>query len=561
MNEHLATSSPPSVEAVNARLASAGPTPRCPSAAVYRDVAAACVPRWFAVTGMAPWLHLCDHTGRQHAAPPGQLLRTVSAAAALGLHARSAGEAGHAFRDHAHAATLIWQSRLAVDGSPARRALRQSPLTAFIASRITQLMIEGEPDDWPMSLDDLDKHLRWLSRRTHRPCWIEAAMIAALADGAILLRQAGLLRHARQRLTALLLRQSFEGWFPEHGGFDVGLHTLTIDALARVFARHNWKELTHPLALALRFLRYFVTPDGSTGGCTSTLGSGFVSPYGVELLAPTHEDAAALARILRHRYARTFATSPVAWSDDLASMLGVPLLLAARHAGDDLDDKYAEPVPGRWLTHFDHARIVVAHTPAYRAVVSTRAGGAMWHWWSHRRTLIEDPGLSVVFPRVLRVSGQADPRNRERVEGASVVCGGQLRRMRSDTQSATTWLGTILHKLLGRKRRQDAPPPLWRDARLLPETQRRSLVNDLFRRAIDFKDEAIDVGDETMTATCCDTIVCQSAMSPNAHPLVDRGSFAAASLEPIYVNGGNHRIIKRRYRDGALDHVEDSSLD
>jgi len=528
---------------------------------VYQDVAAACVPRWFAVTGTAPWLHLCDRTVRHYAAPPGQLLRTVSAAAALGLHARSAGEAGPAYRDHAHSAILMWQSRLAVPGSPTRRTLRQSPLTAFIASRITQLMVEGEPDDWPMSLDDLDRHLQWLSRRTYRPCWIEAAMIAALADGAILLRQAALLRLARQRLTAFLLRQSFEGWFPEHGGFDVGLHTLTIDALARVFARHNWKELAHPLALALRFLRYFVTPDGSTGGCTSTLGSGFVSPYGVELLAPTHEDAVALARILRSRYARTHATSPVAWSDDLASMLGLPLLLAARHAVDELDDRYAEPVPGQWITHFDHARIVVAHTRAYRAVVSTRAGGAMWHWWSHHRTLIEDPGISVVFPRALRVSGQADPRNRELIEGASVMCGGILRRMRLDASGATTWLGTILRRLLGCTRRHAAPPPLWRAARPLPETQRPSLVNDLFRREIDFTDDAIHVRDEMMTATCCDTIVCQSAMSPNAHPLADRGSFTDAPLEPIYVSGGNRRLIKRRYRDGTLDHIEDGSVD
>jgi len=562
MNERPATSS---ASLAGATTRNTLVYPAMPRAAVdvdvYRSAARDCVPKWLTANGAAPWLNVCNPACRNHGADPGELLRIVSCAAALGLYGQSTGrpDEASACRDHAHAGVVLWQSRLEADGSPTRRVLRQSPLTAFIASRITQLLLEGDIGDAPLLADDLDKHLSWLSRLPFRPCWIEAATIAALADGAVLLRRTELLRQARRRLNALLLRQSPEGWFPEDGGFDIGLHSLTVDALARAYARHNWKELSHPLVVALRFVRHFVTPDGVTGACTSTFGTGFVSPFGPELLAPTHEDAAALARLIRARYARTGATT--SWSPDLAAMLGPSLLLAARHARDRIDDECAEDLPARGITRFDHARLIVAQTPAYRAVVATRAGGALWHWWSKTQTLIEDPGIIAVFPRGVRVSGQFDDRNRERLDEATVICGGMLRRMHRPESARVNLVRAGLRKLQERMRRSPADPPLRRRAKSLSPDQKRTLARDYFRREIEFVEESLRVRDELIARLSCDALVCQSPLTPEAHPLVDRISVEAGVASPIYVRGGHHLLVDRNYRRGRLEGIANRALD
>jgi hypothetical protein len=56
----------------------------------------------------------------------------------------------------------------------------------------------------------------------------EMASIAALRYAAKILGDEALVQEARARFTALLPRQTREGWFPEYGGLDVSYLTVTL---------------------------------------------------------------------------------------------------------------------------------------------------------------------------------------------------------------------------------------------------------------------------------------------------------------------------------------------
>jgi len=529
----------------------------------YRTVATACVPRWMDAIGTAPWLRLACARHHTDSVNPGTLLRQVSSAMALGLYAD--GVAPTLDRNDVHeyvrAAVVFWQTQLTSHGNPRCRKLCRNPLYVYIASRIAQWLAETGGLDTPMLLEDLDRHVQWLERIVYRAGWLEAAMIATLADSAVALRRTALLRDAHHRLDALLQRQTAEGWFPEHGGVDVGLLSLTIDSLARLYHRHNWEELTKPLNRALRFLQHFVTPTGSTGACCSTLGTGFISPYGVELLAPTHENAAAIAILLRRRYADVTSAATRAWSDDLAALLGPAIVLASRSASERLSTDNAEPIPSRFITHFEQAKLIVVHTRDYRAVVSTRHGGACWIWWAQSGIVTEDPGICAVFPHHVRISGLADNRNKHEVHGTHVTCGGVLRRLVSRQGGTRRSLGRWLRRLTRPRRGNAEARPSLTKASPLPPEQRLALAHDYFRREVDFGEDRIELTDELICRVACQHVVCQSGIAVDTHPLIDRTPAELPVRPPLYLRGGRHVAVTRMYRDGRLERSHDRPVD
>jgi len=527
------------------------------SAACYRNAAANCVPRWLHVVGTAPWLKLVGADAQRM--ETGALLRYMSAATALGLYADVDRGFAAGLREHVRAAFVIWQSQLRADGSPRSARERHHPLHACIASRLAQWLCESGDSSSGMLLDDLDRHIQWLQSRVYRASWLEAANVTALADAAVVLRKSDLLRAAHHRVSRLLARQTKEGWFPEHGGVDFGLHTLTIDALARVYHQHGWEELSRPLDRALLFLRHFVTPTGAIGGCCSTVGTGFISPYGVELLAPTHDHAAALAAVVRRRFKSKAPTG--GWSDDLAALLGPALLLAAKYGRGNLSNDGIEPVPERFITRFDQAKLVVAHTRDYRAVVSMRQGGACWTWWSGQETLIEDPGVCAVFPSHTRSSGRADPRNKYELRGAAVACGGVLRRISKRRPRLRFSLQRWLRRLIRPRRKgMDTGSPL-AAAAPLSKDQWLALAHDHFRREISFHEDRIEFTDEVICRMACQNVICASAVTTETNPLIDTAPGEQPPRPPHYLRGGRHVVVTRVYQDGRLKACRDRLID
>ncbi len=529
-----------------------------PGPDVYRAVARKYLPLWRATIGSAPWLKL----DRSTIVSPGDgfvdLANQIAAATAIGLYEGTNADAPamELHREQTRATLVLWQSYLGGDGM--FRMRRDHPLGARMASQVVQLLCEVDGYAEPLLLADVSRHLDRLARQPKRACWLEAAAIVAMADGAVLLRRTELLGLARERLARLLARQTIEGWFPENGGADVGLLSLTIDALARVYHHHNWDELTEPLTRSLRFLRHFVTPSGLTASCGVPLGTGVLSPYGLELLAPTHADANALALILRRRYAQRAQANDTAWSKEAALGIGPSALLAARHGNATLHDTRTEPLPSKHITRFERADLTIVETRHYRAIVSPRHGGALWVWWSNEDSITQDTGVCVIFPNHTRVSGNIDRSTKSSTTNTTITCGGVLRRLRTGSRS-TIW--RWLRQTLRPRRSSTFKHPPLSGAKPLTEAQHRALLHDYFRREMTFHEDTIVIRDEIICRTKCEAIVCGSDTSANPTLASDVTANEQHTDAPLYLRGGKHTAITRTYENGALSGYEQRGLD
>ncbi|UCC31360.1 MAG: hypothetical protein JSU86_03605, partial [Phycisphaerales bacterium] len=342
---------------------------------------------------------------------------------------------------------IHWQLSLRGDGRPGHRQLLRSPLYVATAGQVVQLLSETAGFQTSMLLRDLERHLQWLPSRPPQTPWVEAALICAIADGGVLVRDTTLLRQARSRLEALLARQNEEGWFPEHGGPDVGRLSLTIDALARLYRQNRWEELKEPLGRALSFLTHFVHPDGSVGGCYSSCDTEFISPYGMELLAPTFAEAASLALLCRRLWAAPVLDEYYGGDDDLRAVLGASTVLAAANAAPLPAEQYVLPSETVGQTRFPGAGLTVFSTKAYHAVVAGRNGGALKVTWRNSAAGLEDPGVVVVYPHGTRTAAGPNVRGRQHVNGSSVTCGGILQRTEPKRTGLRHWIKRLAYMI------------------------------------------------------------------------------------------------------------------
>jgi hypothetical protein len=480
------------------------------------------------------------------------LYKQQAAAVAIGLLAESTDDRPDAslLRECVRTSLIQWQLFLNVDGRPTHRLLRRSPLQAVTAGLIIQLMNETTGFQTDMLLSDIERHIRWLITRPRQTPWIEAATICALTDGALLIRDGSLLREGRRRLKSLLKQQDDEGWFPERGGADIGRLSLTVDALARVFHLNGWDELTEPLERMMRFLRPFVHSNGTIGGCYSSCGTAFLSPYGVELLAPVMSDAAVLASVCRQRYQRLSAERFSSWHDDLCTLLAPRIAMTATGVAATLPTPCSDACEVKPHTYFPNAGLSIFVTDAYHAVVGGNSGGALHVTWRPGGTCLEEPGLTVISPRGTRTSGRWSYATQVRVTSSSVTSSGILRRPQRDRGRRRGPLRRWIRRIGWKK----APGSRARNAARndLPEATSRRLARARFSREITLEDDLIRIRDTVRCRLHCQAILCCSMSGPDADRFVDRSSGNARTSKPIFVDGGKSVEITRLYRSGKL---------
>jgi len=519
---------------------------------VYRRAADASLPRWLHILGAAPWLS-AERPMESHACPDGSALyRQQAAALAIALCCElDRDRPDHAYLHESVRASLIhWQLSLLGDGRPAQRDLRASPLHSATLALVGQLLSETVGFETDLLLDDFDRHVRWIARRTAQSPWLEAAAICAMADGALLVRDASLLKLARNRLAGLIARQDDEGWFPERGGADIGRLSLTLDALARVYAQNEWAELEVPLERAVGFLIHFVHPDGSAGGCYSSCDSGFLSPYGLELLGESNPEAAALALAFRRRCAELSPDRLFGCDDGLCAALGASICLAAVHAQPHLAQPCPYPCETRGQTRFPHAGLSIYSTDAYFAVVNGKKGGALRVNWRNGAADLDDPGVVVSHPRAERTSALHDPRIGVSVSDTTVTSSGVLRRTRPKggrrARRIRRWLRSV-----GSRLQPTTTRPVGNEAQPRGTDHKRH-ARDRYVRKITFSKDRITIRDEVHTNPPCQTIVCQSPLPAGSTPFGNGVGSCPPARSPIFVEGGRVVRITRTYRDGQL---------
>lgn len=526
-----------------------------PDRSVYLQAALACLPRWRLMLGIAPWLDDGSTAEPSARNTPLPLHRRLSAALAVGMLAdrHELDGPGDQWHDHLHTALVQWQLSMRGNGKPFARSHRTNPLHGALADLVVQFAGQTTAFRSESLIDDLRRHLGWLTTRPARVPWMEATTIAALADGAVVVRDDALIGHAGRRLTKLLQLQDAEGWFPERGGADTGRLSLTIDALARLHSHGRWPELHDSIARALRFLVHFVLPGDQFGGSFNSCGTAFLSPHGVELLAPEFPDAAALAGVCRRRM-RDFAERRLpGWHDDLLALLGPRLSAAAAAAPNRLT---APPLPHETTgsVRFPNAGLSIESTDAYHAVVCTRRGGAFRITWRHDGTCQDESGITVVFAHGLRTAGRWSPRTRAYSSGNSLIVSGALRRPAKQATGLRQWLFRWM-----RPRHPDAPKNSPRDGRAdrpIKHLNHTQLTHDCFERELTFGPNWVRIRDEILCRLPCMSVICQSPSPGSTERLIDDTSQADPPATPIYAAGGRRVQIIRRYRLGKLDQCE-----
>lgn len=538
------------------RLADAGTESSDPS--VYVRSARALLPRWLRILGSTPWFLHTRHADPTSRVCAHSLYRKQAATLAIALLCevdRDRQDRPY-LRECVRASLIRWQLTLRGDGRPATRRLRRSPLHGVITYHVAQVLSEATGFQTGPLLADLQRHVRWLSRRRAATPWLEAATICALSDSAPLIRDSSLLALARDRLRALLIRQDEEGWFAECGGPDIGRLSLTVDALARLYRQNGWEELEDPLRRMLRFLIHFVHPDGTAGGCYSSCDTAFISPVGVELLATTFDDAAALARLCREWRIDGLTEWLGGLPDGLCATLGAALTMAAANPASHLRQRSTYPYERNHATRFPRAGLSIFSTPGYYAVVSGKKGGAIRVTWREGAAALSDAGVTVVYPHLVRTGAHLDPRTKVCMDDSTVTCSGILRRTDSAATRGQRRIKRLTRRIarlvsVHRSNRYGGQSP---QGRIEPSALRRyrRLAHDTYERRMTFGDTWIIVRDRVRCRLPCQTIVCQSATPSRAPFPGDPGPGGSNTRPPIFIDGGKDVEITRLYRNGKL---------
>lgn len=500
--------------------------------------------------GPAPWIAESIPRGRRREQAPIAQLRRLSAALGLGLLAIDDDTTSRAtfLSEYVRCSLIRWQMSLRNDGRPRDGRGRNSPWHAPIAACLTQLLHELPEHQSPAVQQDLARYLHWLSTRHQSSAWIEACCAGALIEGAAIVEDDSLLRRGRPRLNRLLAHQDPEGWFPEQGGADPGRLGLMLDVLARVRDHAECPQIHEAIPRALGFLTRLVRPDGGLGASVGTCGTGFLSPDGIERLAPDHPDAASLARVCRGRFSRLEASRLESWSDALCALLGARLASAARMAIASLPEGTEDLTAWRGEVCFPNAGIGVFATGAYHAVVSGRRGGAVHVHWRSGEQELEDEGPTVVVGHRTRTAGRFDPRTQVAISTASMTCRGALR----PTVRVRRRFLNRLRRLLGR-RRVEKTPRSHSSARALPDLAHKWQERaSRFQRQIKFGDDWIAVHDELVCRRRFAAVVCHRGDSAARGAWADRSLAEETARPPVFLDAFKRLVLTHVYRCGAL---------
>ena len=101
---------------------------------------------------------------------------------------------------------------------------------------------------------------------------------------------------AETLLNIILDNQSSEGWYKEYESADPGYQSLCTNYLADVYLNKPSNNLLVSLKKSLKFLKYFIHPDGSFGGIYGSRCTRFYYPGGLEALSKEIPDALLIAK-------------------------------------------------------------------------------------------------------------------------------------------------------------------------------------------------------------------------------------------------------------------------
>jgi hypothetical protein len=191
---------------------------------------------------------------------------------------------------------------------------------------------------------------------------------AALQNLYILTGNEEFQKGARAKMESSLQRQSPEGWFYEYGGPDIGYLSVAISYLAHYCKKTNEKSVISRLKAAVRFLSYFLHPDGTAGGEYGSRNTTYIEPDGVEICAQYDAEASYFASRLRKSFHQKGFT-PLHLDDRYLCNMLYSYVYAFREC------KPLPPQPLPESHFFSESGLLVEKAETYLLIANLRKGG------------------------------------------------------------------------------------------------------------------------------------------------------------------------------------------
>lgn len=202
-------------------------------------------------------------------------------------------------------------------------------------------------------------------------------------------------KKSRALLDRILYNQSSEGWFKEYDGADPGYQSLCTYYLADVHINRPDYKLLEPLRKSLKFLSYFVHPDGSFGGIYGSRNTRFYFPAGLELLASDIPEAKAIAAFMQ----KSILNDTVVGLNSMDESNLIPMFNAYCRAAaiySRADDEILPTLPFQQSQSiaFPETGIIVDIGPSHYTIINVNKGGVVMHFKDGQNAL-SDAGVAV----------------------------------------------------------------------------------------------------------------------------------------------------------------------
>lgn len=505
---------------------------------VYRRLADAMLPRWRRVLAAAPSL-LERKRASSHARA---LFHTTASALASAVHTGAArpGTVYGALRSAIESALVAWQLSHGGDGIPRTRHLRRDPLTVASTYHVVVLLCERSEFQTHLLLTDLKAHLAWLTSCSGFPPWIEARVVAALADGGVLLRDRKLVGLAEARAAAFCASARIAdasvrvGWSRADLVRDFSLVSAALDPLTRLFSTFQWEFLRPALHATGKLLEVGVDRAGAIGGLRNLLRLPFPLPLGAETLVRCGFPCSRLAALCRGAAARTDASALLSWGEDLVAIIGPSAAMSANtrpafgSVGLAIDDG-----PNVNRPDFEDG-ISIFRTPAYDALVDHRRGGAVRVRWGRTGRSQEDHGLRAVSDRVSLTSEASAFCRSVRPDGKCLITSGAFAIDQGRVPAGLTAAAGGRGPRVARR---------WFGLRS---------CGDQFERQIEFESNRITITDSFRLRRAADfVLVGANGLEDHPGPLAEN-QFHNSAADAVVLEGTRGATITRVFEHGSL---------
>ena len=273
--------------------------------------------------------------------------------------------------------------------------------TAFLLHSLIEAfrLVRDEADDATRS--SLEQSLRKAAeflcthdeKHGHIANHLAAAVLSLLAS-AEYFEQARYRQRAEVLLEHILRHQSPEGWFQEYEGADPGYQTLCLYYLAQVYQKMFGEALREPLDRAVRFVAYFVHPDGTFAGEYGSRRTAIFYPGGLAILSREFPLALSITRAMCHSICEGHTVTLHDMDmGNLAPLLSNYICVLQT---DVLDEEVSTPrLPWenpKVRQDFPQAGLYIRGTEHYYAILGVSNGGVLKVFDKPRRRVLWDDG-------------------------------------------------------------------------------------------------------------------------------------------------------------------------